>query len=149
MINISSASIAIGNESYSINTDYSVSEILTGWINVSFSDASEDTLIEAFNSSMNLMDFLEANTINCYTSSRCSCFPSDCDGVYSTINVGSGYTSNSYSTDFLDTTLIGIKFSNVNYNTIWNLFNSCCCSVIRSSKCSWSNYGRSICCKKI
>jgi len=106
-LNFISAEIYLGNLSHSIESRYTSSEFLEGWINVSFNETFEDILISGFDSEISLKDFLDVNNINCETSGSCSCFPSDCESSYSV--VGNGLASQNYEIGFAETELIGIK----------------------------------------
>ena len=107
IVNFISAEIYLGNVSHSIETRYTQSEFLKGWVNVSFNETNDNILISGFNKNITLKDFLGVNSINCETSSSCSCFPSDCESSYSTM--GGALTTQNYEIDFTETKLVGIK----------------------------------------
>lgn len=103
------AGIEFGNQSHFIETNYGSSDLLRGWVNISLTDVSQDELIKGFGNNITIFDFLTANGISCISSTSCSCFPIDCEKVYSTI--GDGVSSKSYSMTPISNKLIGIKLT--------------------------------------
>lgn len=108
-INTTSASLSLGNKSSEINTVYAPSEVLRGWLNISFQNENANSLLTAFDSNISLIDFLDLNGFNCESSSSCSCFPSDCEKGY--VSSGSGQSSKQFSLEYWENKLLGIKLT--------------------------------------
>ena len=131
LINLASAgfTLAPGNKSYDITANYASSEPIKGWLNISFQNENANSLLTAFDSSISLKDFLYNNSINCESSSICSCFPSDCKDGYSATN---SQTSKQISLGYLENKIIGLKITNkidsvsiLRFNVSTNNWESC------------------------
>jgi len=86
-----SASINLGNLSHSIEHQYTSSTPLRGWLNFSISNEPGNTLISAFDSNITLQELMNENSISCNIVNpyECTCFPTDCEPAFSTINIAS------------------------------------------------------------
>ena len=129
-MNFVSANVILGNLSHQLQTKYSPSEVLEGWINVSFDKEFNNNIIKGFNSDITIKDFLDKNNIDCSISDECSCFPLDCRTRYSTI--GFSMSSDSFNLNLLETKIIGMKLSgnvseitNFGFNITSNSQKSC------------------------
>jgi PKD repeat protein len=106
-LNLVSAGVSFGNESYEFGKNYAPGESLSGWVNVSFDDEDERSLVSAFGENVSIAELLSLNDIDCSSSDQCSCFPLDCRPGYSTL--GSSSESETYSLSLFGTRLFGIK----------------------------------------
>ncbi len=103
LIGFLSATLSLGNQSYSIEKKYGVSQNITGWINVSMSNENANSSFEdSFNNKISLLNLLKLNSGSIY-----SCTPLDCESDYSVAN---GATEKSL-TDVLGTKIYGMLFS--------------------------------------
>ncbi|MEK6936270.1 MAG: PKD domain-containing protein [Nanoarchaeota archaeon] len=99
-----SAGFKLGiNSSQNIELNYGASELLRGFINISFQNEQSNSSLNAFGSNMSLKEFLELNSAD-YT-----CIPSDCENGYSTI--GSGTPTKTFSLNYWETKLLGVKLA--------------------------------------
>jgi PKD repeat protein len=102
-LNIVFAGFTKGNPVSDISTSYAPGAPLSGWINISLKDEDPNSILSAFNSNINLLDFLNNCSVN-YT-----CSPTDCGNDYSESNME---TEKSFSlNNFGDTKLIGLKIT--------------------------------------
>ena len=108
-INLISASINFGNLSHEIESTYTPSQPIRGWINVSFNKEPTTTLISAFNKNLTIKDFLDNNRLDCSLENECSCLPTDCQTSYSTI--GSKANDKNYTLNPISTKLFGIRIT--------------------------------------
>jgi len=127
-----SASINLGNLSHSIEHQYTSSTPLRGWLNFSISNEPGNTLISAFDSNITLQELMNENSISCNIVNpyECTCFPTDCEPAFSTINIASE-TKNYDLRDF-ETKLLGVKITeniseitNFRFNISTNAQSSC------------------------
>lgn len=98
-ISLASASFVFGNVSSSISDSYSTSDILKGWINLSFRNESASN-ISFLGQTFNLLDFLNNNSAD-YT-----CIPSDCGNSYSSVE---SFSSRSFVLSSNESKIIGLK----------------------------------------
>ncbi|MBU0957950.1 MAG: PKD domain-containing protein [Nanoarchaeota archaeon] len=103
MLSWSVLGFTIGNLSHSIKTVYVPGEIVEGWINISLSDESGDSVFSNGSGSVTLQDFLESQTGAVYT-----CNPADCKNNYAASN---GQASKIYSLGTSEEKLFGVKIS--------------------------------------
>jgi len=76
MFSFISANFEIGELSHLIESQYSASDKISGWINISLEDEPVDSLFEdSFGNSVSLIDLLKANVNLTYTCSTGGCFP--------------------------------------------------------------------------
>ena len=106
-LNLVSAGVSFGNESHEFGMNYAPGESLSGWVNVSFDDEDEKSLVSAFEGNVSIAELFSLNDIDCSSSDQCSCFPLDCRPGYSTL--GSSSESETYSLSLFGTRLFGIK----------------------------------------
>ncbi|MBI2044101.1 PKD domain-containing protein [Candidatus Pacearchaeota archaeon] len=110
ILNFTSASFQTGNKSAEIETKYSVSDFIKGWVNMSFSNQAGDSLFQdSQGNSIKLVELLDLNEIN-YT-----CSPSDCAGDYSASNMQSEKT---FTLNKNDVKIIGFKFLGGNFDSV-------------------------------
>lgn len=81
-----SFTLAPGNKSYDIAINYSSSEPIKGWINISFQNENANSILTAFDSNITFIDFLKENYLDCEYGLGCSCSPSDCGDKYVSSN---------------------------------------------------------------
>jgi len=83
-----SATIELGNLSHSIHDSYTKMTPLRGWVNFSVTDEPGNTIISAFDSKITLSELMDKNDIGCDSVNpyECSCFPSDCQSAFSTVD---------------------------------------------------------------
>lgn len=99
-----SASFSLGNASDSIETIYGPSAEIQGWINLSFTNANSDSLLEdTEGNSISLLDFLKLETGYQYT-----CQPTDCLEDYSSVDSA---TSNTFSIGPGESKILGLQFT--------------------------------------
>jgi len=105
------ASIEIGNLSHQIETNYTQSQTITGWINISLTNEPTNTLISAFNRNITVKKLIEDNSISCTSIGPydCSCTPTDCRQTYS--STGSPFAEQNYPINIATTKLFGIKIT--------------------------------------
>ncbi len=128
--NLISATITFGNLSNEIESTYSSSQSIRGWINISFNKEQTTTLISAFNKNITIKEFLDNNRLDCELADECSCLPTDCQTSYSTIN--NKVNEKTYTLNQLSTKLFGIRITdnisqitNFKFNVSTNAQNSC------------------------
>ena len=109
--NFTLANIQLGNLSHKIDSTYTTSKPITGWVNFSLDNEPGDTLISGFGSNITIKKFLDGNNIACNVIGpyECSCFPNDCEPSYTT--TGSPSTEKTYSMGFVSTQVFGIKLT--------------------------------------
>ena len=117
------ALVGVGNPAGNIDNSYSSGDVLTGWINISLSDEPVSSKIEAFDSSMPLLNFLDANNAD-YT-----CSPSNCEQAFSAANER---TSASFSLSSGSSKNLALKFTgefslvdDISFNLETNSAESC------------------------
>ena len=119
-----SATIELGNLSHSIENSYTKMTPLKGWVNFSVEEEPGNTLITAFDSKTTLSELVNINKIFCDrdNSYECTCFPSDCEPAFSTINTAA--ETKTYALDDLETKLFGFKVEeNMNQVTTFKVTN--------------------------
>jgi len=89
---LASASFELDN--LSITSNYGPGETIKGWVNISLQDESSTSALSAFDSEINIIDFLKNNSLNSDTGF--SCFPVDCKTNYKESNkeINKTYTLN-------------------------------------------------------
>jgi hypothetical protein len=103
-INFASGDVLVGNSSGHMDSSYSPSFPIHGWINVSFSNEPIDSIFrDNFNHNMTLIDFLKNNSATGY-----NCTPNDCNYNYDIINPE---TTKTFSINRGESKIIGIKIS--------------------------------------
>jgi hypothetical protein len=114
LLNFASANFQIGNLSHSIETQYSLSEAISGWINISLNEESANSLFtDLNNNNITLLKLIKQNSNLEY-----SCFPKNCTSSYS--SEGSEKTTISFDLNSGQKKLIGIKLGG-NINSINSL----------------------------
>src|SRR3989344_8550692 len=118
-----SSSLSVGNPAGKIDKSYSSGDVLSGWINISLENEPVTSKIESFGSSMNILDFLDANYAD-YT-----CNPTNCQKAYSAINER---TSASFSLSSGNSKTLALKFTgdfslveDISFNLQTNAAESC------------------------
>ena len=106
MLEAVSASFAIGNKSSEIETSYGPGENLRGWLNISLQNEETSSLLSAFESQIQILDFLINNELESDTDF--TCFPSDCNTDYDYSNRESSKT---FSLADGESKLIGLKLT--------------------------------------
>lgn len=110
ILNFASASFQTGNKSAEIETKYSIKDMIKGWINMSFTQQSADSLFQdSQGNSIKLVSLLDLNEIN-YT-----CIPSDCNSDYSPSNMQNEKT---FTLDKNGVKIVGFKFTGGNFDAI-------------------------------
>lgn len=90
LVGVVSASFSLGNVSHSVERQYSPSDSLIGWINISLDNEPINSLFSTnFNDHITLLDLILINDLDDGTDYTCS--PSDCTLNYASIS-GSGET---------------------------------------------------------
>lgn len=108
-LSLISASFQAGNSS-GIEKQYSLSDYLRGWVNISFSNQLADSLFsDSFSNSIKLIDLLKLNGVN-YT-----CNPSDCSADYSATNP---QTEKTFALNKNDEKIIGFNLTGSNFDSI-------------------------------
>jgi PKD repeat protein len=103
LMNLALASFEVGNVSDNLQSVYGANKPISGWVNLSFSNESADSVLSAFDSSVNLLDLLKNNSVSP------DCVPLDCSMTYS--KVGSVANSKNFSINFAGKKTIGIKIT--------------------------------------
>ncbi|HEB47270.1 MAG TPA: PKD domain-containing protein [Candidatus Pacearchaeota archaeon] len=102
---IASAIFSAGNPDHSIEDAYGPSESIRGWINISLTDESTNSLFEdSRGNSIKLIDLLKKDSRH----SSPSCDPVDCSTDYT---AGNGETSKTLSLDEGNSEIFGLKFT--------------------------------------
>ena len=111
IFNFISASFGIGDLSYSIEKQYSLSDPIKGWINISLNNEPGDSLfMDSFNNKISLTELLNLNNNSDYT-----CFPNDCQNDYSGNNAE---TTKTFNLDSGEVKIIGLKLTGENFERI-------------------------------
>ena len=81
-LNFVFADFTLGNPASAIEKTYGQGETVKGWINISLKDQAIVSSLSGFGKSINILNFLEANSLDCKSGLGCSCFPADCERTY-------------------------------------------------------------------
>jgi len=103
LISFVSADFSVGNLSHSITKDYGSGELLSGWFNISLINEPANSILTAFESNINIFDFLELNNADYY------CVPQNCEKGYKI--VGDAAASKSIGDVYPTEWLVGMKLN--------------------------------------
>jgi PKD repeat protein len=92
-----------GDKLAEIGLIYGPSQAVNGWVNISLDNEPSNSLLTALSSSIELKEFLDANN------AVYSCSPLDCMPSYS--SMGTGVSSKSFSLNWNETEIFGIKLT--------------------------------------
>jgi PKD repeat protein len=94
--------VTIGNNSY-IETSYSPSQPIRGYINISLDKESNNSILSAFDHNITLRQFLDNNGL------AYSCYPKDCDERYNLTGIES--TTKTFQINDRESKLLGVKIT--------------------------------------
>lgn len=111
-VSLATAGFNIGDESHSIEKIYGRGDYIRGWVNISFTDSTSDSLFEYSDNSVRLIDILNENPDYDYT-----CNPLDCLTDYTASN---GETTKNFNLNAGNHEIFGLKFTGnvINVNSI-------------------------------
>jgi len=111
IISIISASLTIGDSSNGIETQYSPSDFIKGWINISLSDELANSSIkDSYGNSATILELLKSDNSSSYT-----CAPTDCKSDYSS---KSEETSKTFTLDKNQQKILGFKFTGGDFEDV-------------------------------
>ncbi len=99
---LASASFNLNN--LSVTTSYGPGDTIKGWMNISLEDESSTSVLSAFDSQINIIDFLKNNSLS--SEAGYSCFPADCKTNY---QVSNKELNKTYTLNAGDKKILGLK----------------------------------------